>query len=84
MAGMQQPMYGQPMPQQPVVSDGMKILLYILSLIPIIGIILGAVYYTRPETKEIGKMCFIIAIIVIVLIVVLSIVSWALWWSTVY
>ena len=87
MAGQQpmygQPVYGQPMPQHEAVSDGMKILLYILSLIPIVGFILGAIYYTRPETKEIGKMCIILGVIVIVLVSVCAVVN-ALYWSPWY
>jgi zinc-ribbon domain len=86
MAGMQQPMYGQQqMPQHEAVSGGMKILLYLLSLIfwPI-GIIVGAIYYGRPETKEVGKMCIILAILGVVLWVVCYFVAVALWWSTVW
>ncbi len=84
MAGMQQPMYGQPMPQHEAVSSGMKILLYLLSfLIPIVGFIIGAIYYTKPETKEVGKMCIILGILSIVLVAVCYFVAVALWWSTV-
>lgn len=52
------------------ISDGMKILLYILSfLIPIIGIIVGIIYYTKPEQelKDFGKMCIILAVVGILL-----------------
>lgn len=84
MAG-QQPMYGQPMPQQEAVSGGMKILLYLVSLfIPIIGFIIGAIYYGKPETKEVGKMCIILSVINLVLIVVCWVVAVALIWSTPY
>ena len=72
------------MPQQEAVSGGMKILLYLISLfIPIIGFIIGAIYYGRPETKEVGKMCIILSVINLVLIVVCYFVAVALWWSTV-
>lgn len=66
-------MYQQPMGGGEVVSGGMKILLYLLSFfIPIIGFIIGAIYYTKPETKEVGKMCIILAI--------LSVVLWVVCW----
>jgi len=77
-------MYGQPMPQQEAVSGGMKILLYLLSFfIPIVGFIIGAIYYTKPETKEVGKMCIILGILSIVLVVVCWAVLAALVWSSV-
>jgi hypothetical protein len=83
MTGMQQPMYGQPMPQHEAVSGGMKILLYLLSFfIPIVGFIIGAIYYTKPETKEVGKMCIILGILSIVLVAVCWFVAVALIWST--
>jgi len=84
MAGMQQPMYGQPMPQQEAVSGGMKILLYLLSFLfwPI-GIIIGAIYYGKPETKEVGKMCIILAILGVVIWVVCWIVMSVIWVMTI-
>lgn len=83
MAGMQQPMYGQPMPQHEAVSGGMKILLYLLSFfIPIVGFIIGAIYYTKPETKEVGKMCIILGILSIVFVVVCWVVLAALVWAS--
>ncbi len=48
----------------------MKALLYIISFfIPIVGFIIGAIYYTKPEDeyKEVGKMCFILSIVSMVL-----------------
>jgi len=67
------------MQQQEAVSGGMKILLYLVSFfIPIIGFIVGAIYYGRPETKEVGKMCVILSILNIVLVVVCSVVLWVL------
>ena len=67
-------MYGQPMPQ-PAVSGGLKILLYLLSFfIPIVGFIIGAIYYTKPETKEVGKMCIILGVLSIVLVVICYVV----------
>jgi hypothetical protein len=83
MAGMQQPMYGQPMPQQEAVSGGLKILLYLLSFfIPIVGFIIGAIYYVKPETKEVGKMCIILGIISIVLTAVCYFIVFAWLWAT--
>ena len=61
-----------PAQQQPIVSGGMRILFYILSLIiPLVGFIIGAIYYTRPdpESKHIGKICIILAIVGILIIV---------------
>jgi uncharacterized membrane protein len=78
-------MYGQPMPQHEAVSGGMKILLYLLSFfIPIVGFIIGAIYYTKPETKEVGKMCIILGILSIVLVVVCWVVLAALVWGSGY
>jgi hypothetical protein len=57
------------------VSTGVKILFYLLSFfIPIVGFIIGAIYYTKPEPelKEVGKMCLILA----VLSIVISLVCW--------
>jgi uncharacterized membrane protein YvbJ len=84
MTGMQQPMYGQPMQQQEAVSGGMKILLYILSFLfwPI-GIIIGAIYYGKPETKEVGKMCIILAILGVVIWVVCWVVASIIWVMTI-
>lgn len=48
------------------VSSGMKILFYILSLIvPIVGFIIGVVYYSKgdPESKHVGKICIILAVV---------------------
>jgi len=55
-----------PQMAQPQISDGMKILFYILSfLIFIVGIIIGVVYYSKsdPESKHVGKMCIILAVV---------------------
>jgi hypothetical protein len=76
-------MYGQPM--QPAVSGGLKALLYLLSFfIPIVGFIIGAIYYTKPETKEVGKMCIILGILSIVLTVVCYFVLFMWLWATPY
>lgn len=52
-----------------VPEGGMKILLYILSfLIPLAGIIIGIIFFTKdtqPE-KQFGKMCIILAVVSIV------------------
>jgi hypothetical protein len=50
-------------------STGIRILLYIMSLlIPIAGFIVGAIYYTKPEPeyKHVGKMCIIFGIVSII------------------
>jgi len=55
-----------PQMAQPQISEGMKILFYILSfLIFIVGIIIGVIYYSKPdpESKNVGKMCIILAIV---------------------
>jgi uncharacterized protein with PQ loop repeat len=58
-------------PQQTAqISDGMKILLYIISfLFSIVGIIIGIYYMTKPEPeyKEVGKICLILALVGIVI-----------------
>jgi len=58
------------------ISEGMKILLYLVSFfIPIIGLIIGFIYYSKqdPEFKNVGKTCILLALIpIIVGIVVLS------------
>jgi FlaG/FlaF family flagellin (archaellin) len=44
----------------------MKILFYILSLmIPLVGFIIGIIYYSKedPESKHVGKMCIILAVV---------------------
>lgn len=83
MAG--QPMYAQAPQQGGGVSEGMKILLYILSfLIPIVGFIIGAIYYTKPETKEVGKMCIILGVLSIVLAVVCYFIIVAAFWVSVF
>lgn len=54
-------------------SSGVKILFYLLSFfIPIVGFIIGAIYYSKPEPelKEVGKMCLILAVLSIVLVIV--------------
>ena len=59
------------------ISDGLKIVFYILSfLIPIVGIIIGIVLYSRPdpESKRVGKNCIIIALVVWGLVIVISLV----------
>jgi hypothetical protein len=52
-------------------SSGMKILLYVVSfLVPVAGIILGVIYMGKEdeESKALGKVCLIIAIVAFVLI----------------
>jgi hypothetical protein len=46
------------------ISDGMKILFYILSFfIPVFGLIIGAIYYSIPEMKKVGKTCVILGVL---------------------
>ncbi len=57
------------------ISDGMRILLYIVSfLIPIAGFIIGIVYYSKgdPESKHVGKICIILAVVEILVTVGLA------------
>jgi hypothetical protein len=64
------PQYQQQYPQKQGVSIGIKILVYLLSFfIPIIGFIIGAVFYTKPDTRGVGKNCIILGTISIILIV---------------
>jgi hypothetical protein len=76
-------MYQQyPPPQQVYVgsqySGCMKFFLYVLSFaIPLVGIILGFVYMSRPdpESKRLGQACLIIAIVGTILICCISVVA---------
>lgn len=48
------------------ISTGMKILFYILSLmIPLAGFIIGIIYYSKqdPESKHVGKICIVLAVV---------------------
>jgi len=57
---------------QEEVGTGMKIFLYLISfLVPIVGFIIGAIYYTKPEAdyKHVGKMCIILGLLSILLAV---------------
>ena len=54
----------------PPMGDGMKTLLYIVSfLFPIVGVIIGVIYNSKPEPwhKEFGKTCLQVAVISIVI-----------------
>jgi len=59
------------MPQaQPMMSEGVKVILYVISLLVwFVGLIIGAIYYTKPdaESKEFGKMCLILATLGVIL-----------------
>lgn len=71
-------MMGPAQPQEKL-SDAFKIIMYILSfLIWIIGIIVGAIYYTKqdPELKEFGKICLILGLISLVLGSLCSLAFW--------
>jgi len=68
-------------PQQETLSSGMRALMYIISfLVPIAGIVLGIIYYVKPdpEMKRVGKNCIIIAILVWVIIALIYIAVFAL------
>jgi hypothetical protein len=70
-----------PARQQPVLSGGMRVLFYILSLmIPLVGFIIGAICYTRPdpESKHVGKICIILAIVGILITVGLAAVLYVM------
>lgn len=57
-------------------SDGMKILLYIVSfLFSIVGIVIGVYYMTKnePEYKEVGKICLVLGLVGIVISVLCNI-----------
>lgn len=48
------------------ISSGMKILFYILSLVfPVAGFIIGIIYYSKqdPESKHVGKICLVLALV---------------------
>jgi hypothetical protein len=68
-----------PRPDEPV-SGGMRALFYILSiLIPIVGIVIGAVYLMDPRQghKRIGKVCMILGVVSLLLAVVISALLYA-------
>jgi predicted RNA-binding Zn-ribbon protein involved in translation (DUF1610 family) len=68
-------------PQQETLSGGMRVLVYILSvLIPLAGIIIGIIFYVKPdpEMKRVGKNCIIIAIVVWAVAAIVSIALFAL------
>ena len=72
------PQYAQ---AQPGISEGMKIVFYILSLlIWVVGIVIGLVYYTKPdpESKHVGKICLILGCVSIVLEIGLSLVLYVM------
>jgi len=63
------------------ISTGMRILFYILSLIiPLVGFIIGIVYYSKqdPESKHVGKMCIILAVVGILVTVGLAAVLYVM------
>jgi hypothetical protein len=63
------------------VSLGVRVLLYIVSLlIPIAGVVIGIVYYTKPdrESKHIGKMCLVLAVVSVLLTVTLAAVLYVM------
>jgi FlaG/FlaF family flagellin (archaellin) len=56
-------------------SSGIKALFYLLSLlIPLAGFIIGAIYYSKddPDSKHVGKICLVLAVVGILLYVGLS------------
>ena len=76
--------YPTPQPQQYGLqySGCMKMLLYVVSfLMPVIGIIAGIVFMSRPdlESKGLGQACLIIGIVSIVLACCVSVVLVIAW-----
>jgi hypothetical protein len=76
----------QTVPQyaQPIISEGMKILFYLLSFfIFIAGIIIGVVYYTKtdPESRHVGKMCIVLAVAGLIVEVVVGLTIWLVIWA---
>ena len=66
-----------PVQQGPMMSDGMKILLYIVSfLFTIVGIIVGVYYMTKdePEYKEVGKICLVLGLVGLVIGIMCSLI----------
>ncbi|HDQ73943.1 MAG TPA: hypothetical protein ENN19_17880 [Chloroflexi bacterium] len=67
--------YYQQQPQQPMYygsqySGCLKIILYLLSFfIPLVGVIIGLVFMSRPdpESKQMGQTCLILGVISIFL-----------------
>lgn len=58
-------------------SDTMRILLYVLSvLVPLAGIIIGIIFLLKPEPdyKRVGKICLIIGVVVGVIIPLISLI----------
>ena len=80
-------MYQQYPPPQPVYygqqySGCMKFFLYILSLwIPIVGIIIGIVFQSRPdpESKGLGRTCLILGIVSFALTCCISVILVIAW-----
>jgi predicted RNA-binding Zn-ribbon protein involved in translation (DUF1610 family) len=57
------------------IGEGLKIVLYILSLLFwMVGIIVGVVFYTRPDpdSRHVGKVCIILGCVSIVLSIALT------------
>jgi hypothetical protein len=62
-------------------GEGVKIVLYLLSfLIWFVGVVIGVVYYTKPdaESKQFGQMCIILAILGLVAWAVCGTFAWVL------
>jgi hypothetical protein len=63
--------------QQQELSQGTKILFYVLSFfIPLAGIIIGVLYIQRPdeESRQLGRTCMYIALGAVVLICLVNVV----------
>jgi hypothetical protein len=61
------------------ISDGLKIVFYILSfLFWIVGLVIGLIYYSKPdpESKHVGKMCLLFAALSVAVTVGLSFILW--------
>jgi FlaG/FlaF family flagellin (archaellin) len=63
------------------IGSGMKILFYILSLVfPLAGFIIGIIYYSKqdPESKHVGKICIILAVVGILVTVGLAAIMYVM------
>lgn len=57
------------------ISSGLRALFYVVSILfPIAGIVIGAIYYSKPERqlKRVGKMCLALALVGVLLTIGLS------------
>jgi len=63
------------------IGEGVKIVLYILSLLFwMVGIIVGAVFYTRPDpdSRHVGKICIILGCVSLAIEIALTLLFFAI------